>query len=127
MKPKDVNSANEKFVQHRIYGKNRNNQIKKAKFKVDDPVRISKYKHTFEKGYTPNWTTEIFKINQIRKTDPTTYKLIDYQSSPIEGIFYEEELAKVQHPDIYLVEKVLKKRGDTLFVKWLGFDDSHNS
>ena len=32
------------------------------KFKVGDPVRISKYKNVFAKGYTPNWSEEIFAI-----------------------------------------------------------------
>jgi hypothetical protein len=37
------------------------------------------------------------------------------------------ELQKVKHPDVYLVEKVLKKKGKKLYVKWLGFDKSHNA
>ena len=49
------------------------------------------------------------------------------QNQSIAGGFYEQELLKVRHPDIYLVEKVIKKRGDKVFVKWLGFDSSHNS
>ncbi|XP_015124739.1 uncharacterized protein LOC107046604 [Diachasma alloeum] len=127
MKPKDVNETNQKFLRHQVYGKFLNNRVKEAKFKINDKVRISKYKHVFEKGYTPNWTTKIFKIIRVRRTEPTTYKLIDYQDNPIEGSFYEEELSKVKHPDVYLIEKVIKKRGNKLYVKWLGFDDSHNS
>ncbi|XP_068991200.1 uncharacterized protein [Neodiprion pinetum] len=46
---------------------------------------------------------------------------------PIEGGFYEEELGKVKYPDGYLVENVLRKRGNRVYVKWLGFDSSHNS
>jgi hypothetical protein len=38
-----------------------------------------------------------------------------------------EELQKTKHPDVHLVEKVLHKKGDKLYVKWLGFDSSHNS
>ncbi|XP_044017387.1 uncharacterized protein LOC122858498 [Aphidius gifuensis] len=94
---------------------------------IGDEVRISEYKNVFEKGYTPNVTTEIFTIKEVRNTDPVTYKLIDYEDHPIEGGFYEEELTKVKYPDIYLIEKVVKKRGNELYVKWLGFDDSHNS
>ncbi|XP_046737969.1 uncharacterized protein LOC124406577 [Diprion similis] len=90
-------------------------------------VRISKFKNVFEKGYTPNWTTEIFTISQVENTNPVTYKLKDYQGQPIAGGFYEQELLKVEHPDIYLVEKVLQKRGKKLYVKWLGFDNTHNS
>ena len=37
-----------------------------------------------------------------------TYILKDYQDKAISGSFYEFELAKVRHSDIYLVEKILK-------------------
>lgn len=100
---------------------------KKKKFKVGDEVRITKYKHIFEKGYTPNWTTEIFTITQVKNTNPTTYKLIDYQNQPIKGGFYEEELNKVKYPDVYLIEKVIREHGNKLYVKWLGIDSKHNS
>ena len=56
-----------------------------------------------------------------------TYLLKDYQNKPISGSFYEQELAKVKNPDIYFIEKVLKRGGNELYVKWLGFDKSHNS
>ncbi|XP_008551899.1 uncharacterized protein LOC103574265 [Microplitis demolitor] len=102
-------------------------QARKNKFKVADKVRISKYKHAFQNGYTPNWATEIFTIKTLQNTNPTTYKLVDYQDKPIEGGFYGEELSKVKHPDVYLIEKIIKKRGNKLYVKWLGFDSSHNT
>lgn len=127
MKPKDVTTQNEKKLLRDVYGNFHVNRTKKIKFKVGDKVRISKYKHVFEKGYTPNWTTEIFTISEVRSTDPVTYKLVDYRAQPIEGGFYQEELTSVKNADIYLVEKVLRKRGNKLYVKWLGFDDSHNS
>ena len=38
---------------------------KDPKFKVGDHVRISKYKNIFAKGYTPNWSEEIFVIDKI--------------------------------------------------------------
>ena len=41
---------------------------KDAKFKVGDHVRISKYKHIFAKGYTPNWSEEIFVVDKIKNT-----------------------------------------------------------
>jgi len=34
---------------------------------------VSKFKTMFEKGYTPNWTTEVFKITKVQKTNPVTY------------------------------------------------------
>ena len=45
----------------------------KSKFKVGDKVRISKYKRkTFDKGYTPNWTEEIFLVKKIQSTNTIT-------------------------------------------------------
>ncbi|KYN04793.1 hypothetical protein ALC62_04331 [Cyphomyrmex costatus] len=98
-----------------------------AKFKVGDAVRVSKYKTIFEKGYTPNWTTEVFRIVRVQRTNPVTYLLEDYRGEPVAGGFYEHELLRVADPDVYLVEKVLRKKGDRVYVKWLGFDGSHNS
>lgn len=98
-----------------------------ARFKIDEPVRVSKFKTVFEKGYTPNWTTEVFRIAKVQQTNPVTYLLKDYRGEPIAGGFYEHELLRVANPDVYLVEKVLRKKGDEVYVKWLGFDKSHNS
>ncbi|XP_044597595.1 uncharacterized protein LOC123274170 [Cotesia glomerata] len=67
------------------------------------------------------------KINSKLNTSPTTCKLVDYQDQPIQGGFYEEELSKVKYPEVYLVEKIIQKRGNKYYVKWLGFDTKHNS
>ena len=46
------------------------------KFKVGDHVRISKYKNIFAKGYTPNWSEEIFVIKKIKNTVPWIYVIL---------------------------------------------------
>jgi hypothetical protein len=123
-----LTKAKEKQILTSIY-----NQIKITtplrKFIVGNFVRISKAKYIFNKGNTPNWTTELFKVVKIQPTNPTTYLLEDIQGNPISGAFYEEELQVTKYPDIlvYLVEKILKQRGNKVFVKWLGFDNNHNS
>ena len=62
------------------------------KFKVGDKVRISKKKGTFEKGYLPNWTEEVFSIAQrLRRISPV-YRLREYDGTMLEGTFYEREL-----------------------------------
>jgi len=99
----------------------------KIKFNVGDKVRISVQKGVFTKGYLPNWSTEIFKVVKINKTSPITYNLKDYTGKPIAGCFYSEELHKTEYPEDYLIEKIIRKKGDKSFVKWLGFDSSHNS
>jgi len=74
----------------------------------------------FEKGYTPNWTTEVFTIVKKQRTNLVTYLLEDYSS--LERFTSVNCIAT--HPDMYLVEKVLRRKGDKVYVKWLG---SHNS
>lgn len=123
--PINVNSKNEKMLLDTVY--NRLKIYRIPKFHVGDNVRISKYKHVFEKGYTPNWTTEIFKIKSVKNTNPKTYILEDYQGNKIEGGFYDEELSKTRFPDVYLVEKILRTKDDKAYVKWLGFSNQHNS
>jgi len=100
---------------------------RRAKFKVGDSVRVSKYKTIFEKGYTSNWTTEVFKIVKVQCTSPVTYLLEDYRGKSVVGAFYEHELLRAADPDVYLVDKILRRRGDKVYVKWLGFGNSHNS
>lgn len=126
-KPKDVNKNNAAEILKTVYSHAKTVDPKKVKFKVGDYVRVSKYREAFTKGYTPNWSNEIFKIAQIRLTNPTTYILEDDALQQIKGGFYEYELQKTKHSNVHLVEKVLRRRGNQLFVKWLGFDNSHNS
>lgn len=99
----------------------------KPKFSVGDIVRISKYKSIFQKGYFPNWSTELFKVRKVKLTNPVTYLLDDMRGQPILGSFYNEELQKTRYSDIYLVEKVLRRKQNKVYVKWLGLDKSHNS
>ena len=62
------------------------------KFKVNDRVRIIKYKNIFSKGYTKYWSRVIFIINSILKTNPWTYKIKDLNGEKTIGSFYEKEL-----------------------------------
>ena len=63
------------------------------KYKKGDKVRISKYKKHFEKGYTPNWTEEIFTIDKINMKNPVTYQVSDLNNEKILGSFYTRELS----------------------------------
>ena len=100
---------------------------RKPTFKVGDRVRISKYKRkTFDKGYTPNWTEEVFIIDEIQFTNPITYKIKDLNGEPIKGTFYREELQKTDQ-EVYRIEKVIRKTKDKALVKWKGYPDQFNS
>ena len=67
------------------------------KCKVNDQVRISKYKNIFAKEYTPNWSEEVFVVIKIKNTVPWTYVINDLNGEEIIGTFYEKELQKTNH------------------------------
>ena len=95
-------------------------------FKVGDHVRISKYKNIFAKGYTQNWSEEIFAIKEIKNTVTWTYAVDDLNGEEIIGTFYEKELQKINQKE-FRTEKVIKKKGNALYTKWKGYDSSFNS
>ena len=99
---------------------------RKPKFRIGDQVRIAKLKRHFEKGYTPNWTEEVFVIDQILPTQPATYKIRDLADEPIVGSFYEQQLQKTAQT-MFRIEKVLRKRKGQALVKWKGYPDKFNS
>ena len=51
-------------------GYNVDSNVKDAKFKIGDRVRISKYKNIFAKGYDLNWSEEVFVIKKVKNTVP---------------------------------------------------------
>ena len=89
MKPIDVNVKDNTYVN---IGKEVNG--KDPKFKVGGHVRISKYKNIFAKGYTPNYSAEIFVIKEIKNTVPWTYVINDLNGEEIVEPVYEKELQK---------------------------------
>ena len=99
---------------------------KDPKFKVGDLVRISKYENIFAKGYGTNWSEEIFVIKKVKNTLPWTYVINDLNGDQITGTFYEKELQKT-HQEEFRIEKVIKRKGDKIYVKWKGYDNSFNS
>ena len=74
----------------------------------------------------PNWSEEIFVISKIINTVPWTYVLNDYKGEDIIGTFYENELQGTYQNE-FRIEKVIKKKGDKLYVKWKSYDNSFNS
>ena len=67
---------------------------KNPKYKLGDYVRISKYKNIFAKGYTPNWSEEVFIIEKVKNTVLWTYVINDLNSDEVVGTFDEKELQK---------------------------------
>ncbi|XP_011060069.1 PREDICTED: uncharacterized protein LOC105149390 [Acromyrmex echinatior] len=71
-----------------------------SKFKIGDSVCVSEYKTIFEEGYMPNWTTEVFTIIKVQRTNFVTYLLENYRGKSVAGTFYEYELHRATHPCI---------------------------
>ena len=119
---------NEGTVYVNLYGDMETSK-QKPKFKVGDKVRISKYKrNVFDKGYTPNWTEEVFTVDKIQCTNPITYKLKDLRGEDIQGSFYEPELLKARQ-DVFRIDKVIRRdyKKKQALVKWKGYSDHFNS
>ena len=119
MKPIDV--ASDSYAEY-----NEDSNVTKPKFKVGDHVRISKYKNIFAKGYTPNWSEEVFVVSKIKNTVPGIYVVSELNGEEIAGSFYEKEPQKTNQKQ-FRIEKVIKRKGDKFYVKWKGYDDSFNS
>ena len=104
-------------------------QTKRQKYKINDLVRISKLPNRFLRSYQPQNQDEIFKIISIKKSLPKIlYKLQSLSNEEIIGYFYTEELVKVDKSnEIYLVDKILKSKGNRRLVRWKGYGKEHDS
>lgn len=116
-------------------GHSSNSNLKKLpKFKVGDYVRITKHKHTFQKGYESNWSDEIFIITSVILRSPwVVYTLKDLEDESITGTFYEKELQKVtiSPTSEYKIDKIIRYRKSGVrkeaLVKWKGYPNKFNS
>ena len=52
--------------------------------------------------------------------------IIKNDDEEIIGTFYEKELQKTIQKE-FRIEKVIKRKGDKIYVKWKGYDNSFNS
>ncbi|CAB4008997.1 integrase core domain-containing [Paramuricea clavata] len=94
MKPADVNETNKDKVWTKLYGYPLSH-FPTPKFKVGDRVRDQIYRKTFDKGYTQNYTDDVYVVSEVFRGDPNMYKIIDpdYDDREIKGRFYEHELS----------------------------------
>ena len=133
--PATVSLLNVGTVRTKLYGGITSTVAKRFKFHVGDHVRLSLRKCLFKKGYKMNWTEEIFQITKhlmyIYSLYTVVYTVQNLLQRPIEGTFYEEELQRMKHPDIFRIEKVLKKRTKNkkteYLVRWSGYGPDFDS
>ena len=83
-------------------------------------------KDILSQGYTPNWPEEVFVVSKIKNTVPWTCFVSDLNGEEITGSFYEKELQKTSQKE-FRIEKVLKRKGDKLYVKWKGYGSRFSS
>ena len=120
MKPVDVKSST--YIDF-----SKENGKEDPKFEIGDHVRISKHKNIFAKGYTPNWSKQVFLIKKVENTVLWTHAAIsDINGKEIVGMFYNKELQKTNEKN-FTVKKAIKRKGNKLYVKWKGYDNSFNS
>ena len=90
MKIKPIDVTSDSYAEY-----NEDSNVRKPKFKVGDRVRISKYKNTFAKGYTQNWSGEVFVISKIKDTVPWTYVISNLNGEKIAGnLFLWKRISK---------------------------------
>ena len=87
---------------------------------------FTKYKSIFAKGYAPSWSEEVFAIKQTKNIVPWTYVISELTGEKIVGSFYGKELQKTNQK-VFRIEKILKTKGNYLYVKWKGCNNSFNS
>ena len=119
MKPVDVRSST-------YIDSSKTNDDKNPKFRIGDIVRISKFKNIFAKSYVPNCSEEVLLIKIVKSTVPWTYIISDLKDEEIVGTFSEKELQKTNQKE-FKIEKVIKRKGNKLYVKWKGHNSVFNS
>lgn len=128
--PSDINKNNSEVLFYRLYDQPQKKEVPVLKLKKKNQVRMLKTKKTFNRGYEPNWTEEIYTVDGV---SPKGYHLKDLLGEEIKGSFYEPEVQKVQarHGRRYDIEKIVKYRGKgkrrEAFIKWKGYGDKFNT
>ena len=104
-KMKPINVTSDSYVEY-----NEDSNKKDPKFKVVDQ----------------NWSEEVFVIIKIINTVPWTHVISDLNGEPVTGAFFEKELQKTNQ-EKSRTEKLIEKKGNKLYVKWKGYNNSFNS
>ena len=78
-----------------------------------------------EKFLRSNWSEEVLIVSGIKNTVPWTYTINDLNGEKVIGTFHKKELQKTNQKE-FRIEKVPKRKGDKLYVKWKGYDNSFN-
>ena len=128
MRPADVKKTDQAGLWLRQFATEDHMPVQLYKFDIDDTLRISQLKTAFEREYSQHWTTEIFRVTDRRLVGAiANYTLKDIKGRIVKGIFYQEELQKVNGNVHFKVEKILKRNRGQALVKWEGWPDIFSS
>ena len=129
MAPHQITPNTVPEVWDRLFGQRLDPKTPPPKCQVGDRVRLNKKHRPFKKGYLPGRTEEVFVVTHIRRHPVVTYRLSEWDGTPIKGTFYEPDVQKVQVSDdsLFRVEKVLKRKGRHVLVRWKGWPAKYDS
>ena len=92
-------------------------------------MRVNKKHRPLKKGYLPSWTEEVFVGTHARRRPVVTYRLSEWDGTPIKGTFYEPDVQKSLSVGRLLirVEKMLKRKRGQVLVGWKGCSSKYDS
>lgn len=94
---------------------------------VGDYVRITLEKNIFEKGYTANWSKEIYLVSEVVPRIPPVYKITALDGEKLNGVFYKEELQKVSNETNFDTFEIIDQKEEQLLVKQLNSSDQEEN
>ena len=104
-------------------------RVQEVRLQRGDRVRLNKKFRTFKKSYLPGWTEEVFVVDRVKNGPIPTFRIVEWDGTPVGGTFYTQDLQRVRVSDdaLFRVEKVLKRKGTKLLVRWKGWPNKYDS
>lgn len=140
IKPAEVGVHNTLELYDRVYTpilQRRAQERAEPVFSIGQLVRISLFKDKFKRGYTQDWSEEVFEVWSVVKSHPVRYKIRDLLGEKISGSFYSEnlKLANARHASEvnWKIERIISSRkkkgrqGRESLVKWFGWNSKFAS
>ena len=137
MTPTEALSASNFEIYKNLYLKEYNTRmpnVQDFKFNINDRVKISYLRTTFERAYQEKWSPEIFTvIERFEREGIHSYYIKDWNNEQISGRFYENELQKVYVDEntTYKIDQIIRKRtrkgNREVLVRWVGYSSKFDS
>jgi hypothetical protein len=124
-KPADVYEGEERAAGQKItYQEIKKEANRRPKFKKGDRVRLQRKKGVFEKGFRARWTQQVYRVSEVQKAMPITYKVEDLNGRQLPNSYHEPELLKAKQ-ELFFIEQILDSKKingrDYSLVRWEGY------